>query len=255
MKYFLKCSIFSIAAVVSMTTLASDFAELLKPENLKQSWLKATVYEPNSVFPKSIDFLDNPSHFPVLIYFHGCAGLNDDAREWARIIKNFGFIVVQPDSFAIPGRRSNCDPKSQQAKVIEGFDSFRLRNAELHQARDELHKLKWLDKQKIFLMGHSEGGMTVSRTPVDGFRAVISSGYQCRERLEVKHGDAPFLFLNWENDPWYRSRAQKQNSYICQQHADRRQKTKQIIISGEGHATSRSKEAHMAVQEFLNLYK
>jgi dienelactone hydrolase len=255
MKYFVKYSICLIATIFSFNALANDFVELFKPENLRYSWLKATVYEPNSVFPKSIDFLDNPSQFPVLIYLHGCAGLNDDAREWARIIKNYGFIVVQPDSFAIPGRRSNCDPKNQQAKVIEGFDSFRLRNAELRQARDELFKLKWLDKQKIFLMGHSEGGMTVSRTPVDGFKAVISSGYQCREQLEIKHGNAPFLFLNWENDPWYRSRAQKQNSHICQQHADRRQKTKQIIISGEGHTTSGSKEAHIAVQEFLNLYK
>lgn len=244
-------SFFAIAAMFSHAAFASDFNELLKPENLRQSWAKATVYEPNSFFPKSIDFLEKPSQFPVLLYLHGCAGLNDDSREWARTIKNLGFIVIQLDSFAIPGRRSNCDPKNHQAQVIEGFDSFRLRNNELRQARDELYKIEWLDKQAIYLMGHSEGGMTVSRTSVEGFRAVIASGYWCHERLEIKHGGAPFLFLNWENDPWFRNRANIRNPLICQQHADRRPNTKQITISGEGHATSGSKEARIAVEAFL----
>lgn len=247
----IKLAICVIALLFSLAAIASDFDALLKPDNLRQSWAKATVYEPNSFFPKSIDFLDKPSQFPVLLYLHGCAGLNDDAREWARIIKNFGFIVIQLDSFAIPGRRSNCDPKNHQGQLIEGFDSFRLRNAELRQARDELYKLKWLDKQAIYLMGHSEGGMAVSRTPVHGFRAVIASGYWCHERLEIKHGSAPFLFLNWENDPWFRARASNRNPSICQQHADRRPNTKQITILGEGHATSGAKEARMAVEAFL----
>jgi dienelactone hydrolase len=253
MVFRVKFLAYVILAMSSLTAYAVKFDDLLQPNNLKNSWINATVYEPNSFFPKSIDFLDKPSEFPVLIYLHGCAGLNDDAREWARAIKSLGFIVIQPDSFAIPGRRSNCDPKNHQAQVIEGFDSFRLRNAELRQAREELHKLKWLDRQKIFLMGHSEGGMTVSRTPVDGFRAVIASGYWCHERLEIKHGSAPFLFLNWESDPWFRARANNRNPSICQQHADQRQNTKQIIISGEGHATSGSSEARKAVQEFLRL--
>lgn len=253
MRFGVKLLVYVILTICSLAVYAVKFEDLLQPHNLKYSWINASVYEPDSFFPKSIDFLDKPSEFPVLLYLHGCAGLNDDAREWARTIKNLGFIVVQPDSFAIPGRRSNCDPKNHQAQVIEGFDSFRLRNAELRQARDELHKLKWLDKQKIFLMGHSEGGMTVSRTPLDGFRAVISSGYWCHERLEIKHGGAPFLFLNWEADPWFRARANNRNPTICQQHADRRPSTKQTIILGEGHATSTSNEAIKTVQEFLRL--
>lgn len=212
----MKATFVVIAIIYCLTARAQSFEDLLRPENLSQSWMKATVYEPDSIFSKSIDFLNQPSKYPVLIYLHGCAGLNDDSREWARTIKNLGFIVIQLDSFAIPGRLSNCDPKNQRRQIIDGFDSFKLRNQELQYAKDELLKLSWLDKNKIYLMGHSEGGMTVSRTPVEGFKAVISSGYWCHRRLEIKHGGAPFLFLNWENDPWFQDHPENRNPQICQ---------------------------------------
>jgi dienelactone hydrolase len=247
----LKTTFLVIAIVYCLTARAQSFEELLKPENLSQSWIKATVYEPESIFPKTIEFLNKPSKYPVLIYMHGCTGLNDDSREWARTIKNLGFIVVQPDSFAIPGRRSNCDPKAQRGQIIKGFNSFKLRNQELRYARNELLKLAWLEKNKIYLMGHSEGGMAVSRTPVGGFRAIISSGYWCHERLEIKHGSSPFLFINWEDDPWFRSRAENRNPEICQQLTEKRKGTKQLILKGEGHATSLSSSAKQAVENFL----
>jgi dienelactone hydrolase len=247
----LKSTFVLIAIIYCLTAKAQSFEDLLKPENLSQSWMKATVYEPDSIFPKSVEFLRQPSKYPVLVYMHGCAGLNDDSREWARTIKNFGFIVVQPDSFAIPGRRSNCDPNAQRRQIIDGFDSFKLRNQELRYARDELLRLPWLDKNKIYLMGHSEGGMTVSRTPVEGFKAVISSGFWCHRRLEIKHGGAPFLFLNWENDPWFRDVPDKRNPQICQQLSEKRASTEQVLLVGQGHATSQSDSAKMAVEKFL----
>lgn len=249
----MKTTFVVIAIIYCLTARAQSFEDLLKPENLSQSWIKATVYEPDSIFPKTTEFLKQPSKYPVLVYMHGCAGLNDDSREWARTIKNFGFIVVQPDSFAIPGRRSNCDPKAQRGQIIEGFDSFKLRNQELRYARDELLKLTWLDKNKIYLMGHSEGGMTVSRTPVDGFRAIISSGYWCHERLEIKHGASPFLFINWVDDPWFRSRAENRNPQICQQLTEKRAGTEQVLLAGQGHATSLSSRARLAVENFLKV--
>lgn len=244
--------IFIILAILyCLSARADNFESLINKENLSQSWMKATVYEPDSIFSKSIDFLNQPSKYPVLIFLHGCAGLNDDSREWARTIKNLGFIVIQPDSFAIPGRQSNCDPKNQQRQIIDGFDSFKLRNQELQYARDELLKLPWLDKNKIYLMGHSEGGMTVSRTPLEGFKAVISSGYWCHRRLEIKHGGAPFLFLNWGSDPWFRDRHEFRNPQTCQLLANKRAGTEQVLLSGQGHATSLSNEAKLAVERFL----
>jgi dienelactone hydrolase len=241
---------FVIALFYCLTAKAEDFENLLKTENLKQSWIKAVVYEPDSIFSKSIDFLNQPSKYPVLIFLRGCTGLTDDSREWARTIKNFGFIVIQPDSFAIPGRRSNCDPTNDRRQIVEGFDSFKLRNQELRYARDELLKLAWLDKNKIYLMGHSEGGMTVSRTPVEGFRAVISSGFWCPKRLEIKHVDAPFLFLNWEDDPWFRDQVTR-NPKLCERLAKTRGATEQVLLSGQGHDTSLSNEAKLAVKKFL----
>jgi dienelactone hydrolase len=225
--------------------------ELIKPENLKYSWLKAVVFEPDSVFPKSIDMLQTPSKYPVLIYLHGCGGLNEDSQAWGRTIKNLGFIVVQPDSFAIPGRKSNCDSKAQRGGLIKGFDVWRLRSFELQNALDELNKIDWVQKDQIFLMGHSEGALTASRTSVSGFKAVIASGYWCYEDLELKHGSSPFLFLNWQDDPWFRAKSNERNPGICQKHADRRPGTQQVIIEGQGHPTSGSGKARLVVEEFL----
>ena len=247
----MKSTFVVIAITYCLAAKAQGLEDLLKPENLSQSWIKATVYEPDSIFPNSIEFLKQSSKYPVLLYLHGCTGLNDDSRNWARTIKNFGFIVVQPDSFAIPGRRANCDPETQTRHIIDGFNNFKLRNQELRYARDELLKLPWLDKNKIYLMGHSEGGMTVSRTPVQGFKAVISSGFWCHRHLEIKHGGAPFLFLNWENDPWFRDVPDLRNPKICQQLTEKRAQTEQVLLSGQGHSTSLSSSAKLAVEKFL----
>ena len=242
-------ALFSLVIGASVAAMSLD--ELLEPDKLRHSWAKAVVYEPDSVFPKTVDVLSQPSKYPVLIYLHGCAGLNDDSREWGRFIKGLGFIVIQPDSFAIPGRKSNCDPQTQKTMIFKDFDTFKLRNRELLQARNELLKLQWLDQRRVFLMGHSEGGMTVSRTRVDSFRGVIASGYWCHQKLEVKHGAAPFLFLNWREDPWFAERATFRNPTICQQLADQRPGTTQVLLDGRGHATSGSPEAKEAVERFL----
>jgi dienelactone hydrolase len=135
---------------------------------------------------------------------------------------------------------------------LKGFDSFAQRNAELRLVRDELLKIHWIDKTRLYLMGHSEGGMTVSRTGVGGFRAVIASGFWCHKRLEIKHGSAPFLILNWEDDPWYRGRHENRNPSTCQDHVDARPNSKQVIIPGQGHATSDSFHAKEAVVQFLS---
>jgi dienelactone hydrolase len=240
---------FSFAMSTSVAAMSLD--ELLEPDKLSYSWVKAVVYMPESMFPKTVEILSQPSKHPVLIYLHGCAGLNDDSREWGRFIKNLGFIVIQPDSFAIPDRKSNCDPRTQTPMLLKDFDTFKLRNRELLQARNELRKLDWLDQKRIFLMGHSEGGMTVSRTGIDSFRGVIASGYWCHQGLVVKHATAPFLFLNWREDPWFMGRAASRNPTICQQHADQRPATTQVLLDGRGHATSGSPEAKEAVERFL----
>ena len=79
----MKSTFVVIGIIYCLAAKAQGFEDLLKPENLSQSWMKATVYEPDSIFPKSIEFLKQSSNYPVLLYLHGCAGLNDDSRDWA----------------------------------------------------------------------------------------------------------------------------------------------------------------------------
>lgn len=247
-KFF--CS--SLLLSVTVSTHAYDFESLFKPENLSQSWAKAVVYVPDSFFPKDIDFfLSKPKSHNVMIYLHGCSGITDDTREWGRILKSLGFLVIIPDSFAIPGRKSNCDPSNYKRGQIKGFNAFELRDYELMQVMTELQKLQWIDMSKVFLMGHSEGGMAVSLTAVKGFKAVVATGYWCRDTLNLKHGYSPFLFVNWERDPWYSEGSRQQSFKYCEEVSKSRSNTRQVLLQGEGHSTSKSSQARKAVEDFL----
>ena len=63
--------------------------------------------------------------------------------------------------------------------------------------------------------------------------------------------EQPLSSLNWREDPWFTERATFRNPTSCQQHADQRPGTEQVLLDGRGHATSGSREAKDAVARFL----
>jgi dienelactone hydrolase len=48
---------------------------------------------------------------------HGCAGIGEHEKKWAQNLKSEGFIVVLPNSFAIPNREINCIPSSNITNI------------------------------------------------------------------------------------------------------------------------------------------
>ena len=52
-----------------------------------------------------------PPPVPVVVFMHGCTGIwTSDTPAWVSFLASHGYAVVAPDSFARPGRLSNCDP-------------------------------------------------------------------------------------------------------------------------------------------------
>lgn len=86
---------------------------------LEIAWTKATVSVPGSFFPTRPDKVTVKDLHPVLVFLHGCTGINNHDSSWAKFISELGFIVVMPDSMARPGRVSNCD--AQSAKITNRF--------------------------------------------------------------------------------------------------------------------------------------
>jgi len=190
---------------------------------------------------------------PVVIFAHGCAGLYaGDTSTWARNLTRAGYAVEAPDSFARPGRTSNCDPGTLSGGRNPQAHDMRIEEIEFASAR--VLELPWVDQGRIFLMGHSEGDIAAARYSKSGFAGVVISGWTCTSRgrgwewlggLWTPKG-VPVLSVNFETDPWYERTNMKGSCGTLMGKGSRA-----LTLHGSGHATSGDQEAVQAVVEFL----
>lgn len=211
---------------------------------VEKSWDKADVYVPGSVFIKSTSNLKLDKKYPVVLYLHGCIGINSqhDLR-WARLISNLGFVVVLPDSLARPGRVSNCDPRSFSASG-RFPQALTYREHEISYAMNQLQKAPWVDTSNIFLMGHSEGANAVARTKVTGFRGYILSSGRCSTGVNFEQG-VKALIINFSDDPWHRPEKTQ-----CQIERSDGSITL-LYLQGTDHLTFDNSIARKSVEQFL----
>ena len=191
-----------IKTLTSLVLMAVGFAAAASPE---QAWRAAPVYLPGELFTKSVSTAQPAKGTPLVIYLHGCAGIDPNHdRSWARFLASNGYAVIMPDSMARTGRRSVCDPLTH-TRDISRFPKVReYRHQELAYALQQAEQLPWVDPDRIFLMGHSEGAFAASQFGDPGFRAIVISAWTCgsRDGLSTRIG-VPVLNLVFDRDPWY----------------------------------------------------
>lgn len=211
---------------------------------VEKSWEYADVYIPGSIFLKRTSKLKLDKKYPVVLYMHGCIGINSqhDLR-WGRLLSGLGFVVVLPDSLSRPGRVSNCDPRNF---VASGSfpQALAYREHEISYAMDQLKKSDWADISNIFLMGHSEGANAVARTNVQGFRGYILSSGRCTSGINFEQG-VKALIINFSDDPWHRAEKSK-----CQIERNDGSITL-LYLQGADHLTFDNSKAREAVENFL----
>lgn len=223
---------------------------------IEEAWTKAHVYLPNSWFPKRPRdvALDNP--LPVVVYLHGCDGI-DTAHDsaWAKFIASLGYAVVMPDSMARPYRVPNCDDRLK--KATNKFPlALAYREHEIDLAWQKLQNYDWVRKDKIFLMGHSEGGVAVAHNKSDRFIGLIISGWTCTSRGSghfsgiMASKNIPVLAISNKNDIWFQGTNLKGQ---CSEHSANRVDFTQIDLTniGSEHSTYQSSSARAAVSSFL----
>ena len=225
------------------------FSSTLK--GIEKSWEDAVVFLPGKTFSTSASKVNLDKKYPVVIYLHGCAGIMPSHDYgWAKEITKHGFIVVMPDSFAIPKRPSNCDPTT----TARGFfpSAHLIRISEIAYAYQQLAKTSWADMNNIFLMGFSEGGVATSRSEFKGFNGAIIMGSTCTSPLFSGifiPKKTPVLALAYLDDRWHPRGSPWYGK--CADQSQGRDNVTQLSFEGTEHQTLLAPGAVSAVDKFL----
>jgi dienelactone hydrolase len=124
---------------------------------------------------------DTAAKHPAMILMHGCSGLwmvegpmNTREVDWAERFAKMGIVALVVDSFTPRGVKNMCSPDTFQEKVYDA------RPLDAYGAMAYLQTLDYVAKDKIGLMGWSQGGGAVLLTT----RADSES-----RPAELPHGD------------------------------------------------------------------
>jgi len=214
--------------------------------HIEESWKSAVVHVPGKWFSSKLENVEVENPMPVVIYLHGCSGISQTDQSWARTLKGMGFVVVMPDSLAIPGRQSNCDTVNKKTNLGK-VNATELRSREVEYALKQIRLKPWADQRRIFIMGHSEGAVGVTRVNDELIKGIVISGFPCVHGLWADK-NIPVLAIGGSEDPWFGNRY---NHRQCIDHWGDRSDATQIVLEGRGHGTAEESRAIEGVKSFF----
>lgn len=200
----------------------------------------------------ALERVDPRQPLATVIYMHGCTGLGD--FDLLRAIAQRGFAVVAPDSFARRFRPMQCDPRAQTGgRNVFVFD-FRM--AEVSYALHRLRQLPWVDSERLFLFGTSEGGVAAALYRGDDFLARVIAQWTCQGAPLVRGlaapADEPVLAIVRADDPWYDPKRTPGQRGDCGAFMNGRPRSESLILrNGPGHNVFDDPKALNRVLEFL----
>jgi dienelactone hydrolase len=253
----MRISLFITFFCLSITPAFAD-RPLTYEEDVGASWRAAVVFVTKPTARLKVDTVKLDKPYPTVLFLHGCAGLyptafESDLFQWAEYIANLGFVVVMPDSLARPNRVPNCVP-GKPGESGKFPKALQYRFQEISYAMLRLKELPWVDKDNIFLMGHSEGGNATARQAGGGFRGLIISGWTCSHKKNPNvrginaPQDIPALAIAYTQDPFFHG---KDTEGRCADVVKDREII-QIDLPGIAHGTYGELRARNAVTKFLS---
>ena len=221
-------------------------------KDVESSWNNAVLFTPDTTVPVKVSEIKTDKKYPVILYLHGCTGIVDwHDHDWGRTLSSIWYIVVMPDSMSRDGRIPNCDPVRKVGGLFPQAHDYRQQ--EIEYALSQIKKSSWADQDRLFLMGHSEGGTAVAISQHQGFKANIILAWTCNWRgdrfLDGIHSpkNVPILAVAAKKDEW---RVGRVTEGRCIDNARGRSVT-QIDLDGSIHATTKYPESKPAVLNFL----
>ena len=257
-------------AIIALHILFFDFAYAQAPArdltdatlDMKPSWNRADVYVPGRLLNTNVMELAKLGPIDAVLYLHGCAGVQEDENQWAKMLNDMGFVVVMPESTVI-GNSHECGHTTSAARTIRGKTLREVMIQRVTEAVYAIDRLKSLPNvRRIFVMGFSMGGITAftafreykdqEGVTVSAFApkiaGVISVSSFCASPIAVPN-DAPLLLLNFETDPYYPVRPNQ-----CAEKTSNRRGVTNIILKGHGHEAAMDRIARESVKDFLGTH-
>ena len=198
-------SLLGVAAVPSGARAGGNLVQLeaSKPYSAASVSLTAEIFRPEGEGP-----------FPAVVFMHGCGGwqsaVRQSLRQHANYLRDNGFAVLNLDSF---GPRGNSG-----GTVCASFD--RLRAARKYRTYDAFDALRYLqaqsfvDPDRIFLVGQSNGGSVALNAAEAGaaakynrggtpFRAVVAYYPWCGTLGTTRMSlESPLMIFGGGRDDW-----------------------------------------------------
>lgn len=184
---------------------------------------------------------------PTVLYLHGCSGFGNSGKVNVALLVEAGYAVIAPDSFARPGRPATCDPK-QSAVIVSrevAAQVHRMRLAEVRYAMERIGEFPWVDRDKLFLFGHSQGATAAAAYVGQGFRARVVTGTRCTQGIGAR-ADEPVLAVFSTDDPWFKDPTVR-NCWERRRGRD----IEAHEFPGKTHLMANIPEARFAILEFL----
>jgi dienelactone hydrolase len=183
------------------------------PESLAQIIAQADVFLPAKATGAAEyvgKFRDAPaasgSKVPVVVFLHGSSGLGSAAiADYQRWLGSLGIASVAPNSFALAGRVTYKSPIDKLS--YERIHALRL--SEIAPALQAVTAQAWADKNRLILVGTSEGSVPVARYTGGEFAARVIYAWSCEPNYFVESprnaftDSKPVLNIISASDPFF----------------------------------------------------
>ena len=200
--------------------------------------------------------IDTSRKHPVVIFATDCTGFYGTSPGISKHT-----ITVSPNSSARPNWRSNCAVDAEIADedgflglpFVEDRNAMELRFAEVRYAYGELIKLPWVDKDRIYLAGFSEGGAVAALYTGDPLAGRIILGWTCASRTSwfegIKGRRVPILAIVGSDDRY--NQTPDRNGRECGEHFKGRPDSRSLVLKGIGHELDQQPATIEAVRRFI----
>ena len=191
------------------------------PVEMERVWQAALVripkpgggYTATTVKELHVHDLEGSKKFPAVIYMHGCSGIWKGTYTRINFLAANGYAVIAPPSLARKKYPKPCAPEHLQAGFYR--DILKMRQFDAGYAIENAKTLPWVDADRVFLMGLSEGAISVatfrSKARDASVKARIVEGWTCQSTVWGEYrgikapADEPVLTLLGSNDPWFQN--------------------------------------------------
>lgn len=158
--------------------------------------------------------------FSTIFYMHGSVGLSKGKifRKW--FVEDSNFIFFAPNSFKIKNRPTY----KSSAKISEYQKVHKLRQAEIYCSLQNMKELSFIDMNKMFLMGNSEGGLAAAYYKGKEFKGRVVTAFSCEDayysqdfKIGAKKKD-PFLNIIGTEDEYFSNKSSTNKHYEVEGH-------------------------------------